>query len=103
MDYAGFWDQSKLIPIIEGFIFSIILIYITSSLRILSPRNVDWLSFGDGTAEISWEFFRKQPLFQFPLGLNPSYGLEVSSTVAFDGQIPIMSFFFHPFSDLRSL
>jgi hypothetical protein len=100
MDYARFWDQSKLIAIIEGFIFSIILIYITSSLRILSPRNVDWLSFGDGTAEISWEFFRKQPLFQFPLGLNPSYGLEVSSTVAFDGQIPIMSFFFHPFSDL---
>ncbi len=80
--------------------FSIILIFITSSFRVINPKNVDWLSFGDGTAEISWEFFRKQPLFQFPLGLNPRYGLEVSSTAAFDGQIPIMSFIFHPIESL---
>ena len=47
--------------------------------------------------EIAWEFFRNQPLLQFPLGLNPKYGLEISSTMAFDGQIPLFSLIFHPF------
>jgi hypothetical protein len=100
INYAKIWIKSNLISIFESFMFSIILIFITSSFRVINPKNVDWLSFGDGTAEISWEFFRKQPLFQFPLGLNPRYGLEVSSTAAFDGQIPIMSFIFHPIESL---
>ena len=86
--------------VIESLIFSTALIYVSSGLRIISPRYSDWLSFGDGTGEISWEFFRKQPIIQFPLGLNPQYGLEVSSTAAFDGQIPIMSFVLHPFTNL---
>jgi hypothetical protein len=87
-------------PVFESFIFSTVLIYVSSGLRVINPKYSDWLSFGDGTAEISWEFFRNQPLFQFPLGLNPQYGLEVSSTAAFDGQIPIMSFVLHPFANL---
>jgi hypothetical protein len=92
------WNQKRVISILESILFSIILIQISSSFRILNPKYADWLSIGDGTAEISWEFFRTQPLIQFPLGLNPRYGLEFSSTVAFDGQIPLMSFIFHPFS-----
>ena len=71
-----------------------------SGVKIINPRNVDWLSVGDGTAEISWEFFRRQPVFQFPLGLNPNYGLEISSTVALDGQIPLLSFIFHPIANI---
>jgi len=86
--------------VFESLIFSTVLIYVSSGLRVINPKYSDWLSFGDGTAEISWEFFRKQPIFQFPLGLNPRYGLEVSSTAAFDGQIPIMSFALHPFANL---
>jgi hypothetical protein len=89
-----------LITLSESFIFSLTLIYITSGLSILNPKRTDWLSVGDGTGEISWEFFRSQPLFQFPLGLNPKYGLEISNTAALDGQIPIMSFLFHPFSEI---
>ena len=96
--FGFLWNQKKVISILESILFSIILIQISSSFRILNPKYADWLSIGDGTAEISWEFFRTQPLIQFPLGLNPRYGLEFSSTVAFDGQIPLMSFIFHPFS-----
>ena len=87
-------------PILESILFSTILIYFSSGFQLINPKFSSWLSFGDGTQEISWEFFRKQPLFQYPLGLNPQYGLEVSSTAAFDGQIPIMSFFLHPFENL---
>jgi hypothetical protein len=85
---------------IQGLIFSIGTIFITSGIRIIDPRYIDWLSVGDGTAEISWEFFRKQPLFQLPIGINPSYGLEISSTFALDGQIPLFSLIFHPLSSI---
>jgi hypothetical protein len=98
--YKPFWNQTDLISIVEGMLLSIILLFVTSGLKIINPKNVGWLSFGDGTSEISWEFFRKQPLIQFPIGLNPNYGLEVSSTLAFDGQLPLMSLFFHPLSSV---
>lgn len=100
MRFKSSWNTSNIFIVLEGFVFSIMLLLISSGLKIISPKNNDWLSFGDGTAEISWEFFRQQPLFQYPLGLNPQYGLEISSTAAFDGQIPIMSFVLHPFENL---
>ena len=82
----------------EGILFSILTIFVTANIKIINPRNTDWLSVGDGMAELSWEFFRNQPIFQFPLGLNPNYGLEISSTMAFDGQIPLFSLLLHPLS-----
>ena len=81
-----------------GITFSLILISVSSGLKILNPTNSSWLTVGDGIQEISWEFFRDQPIFQFPLGLNPKYGLEISSTIAFDGQVPILSLILHPFN-----
>lgn len=86
--------------LLYGFIFSIFLIYFTANLNIINPSYTGWLQVGDGISELSWEFFRRQPILQFPLGLNPKYGLEISSTMVFDGQIPIMSLFFHLFSEI---
>ena len=100
MKYKNSRNQSNIFLILEGFIFSIMLLFISSGLKVVNPKNSGWLSVGDGTMEISWEFFRHQPLIQFPLGLNPNYGLELSSTLAFDGQIPVMSLLFHPLSAL---
>ena len=84
--------------IIISFIFSLITLFIISGLRIINPRNTGWLVIGDGEMEIAWEFFRYQPIFQIPLGLNPKYGLETSTTIAFDAQIPLMSLILHPLS-----
>jgi hypothetical protein len=84
----------------EGFLYSLLLIWITTGFGIINPRKTGWLSDGDGTSEIGWEFFRRTPLIQFPLGVNPDYGLEISSSVALDGQIPLFSLFLHPFSFL---
>ena len=81
-------------------LFSLFLINVVSGLKILIPSETNWLSIGDGTSEISWEFFRREPLFQFPFGKNPNYGLEISSTIAFDGQIPLLSIFFKLFNFL---
>jgi hypothetical protein len=84
------------ISLVESFMYALFLLMLTSGLKIINPKNTSWLSFGDGTSEIAWEFFRQQPILQFPLGLNPRYGLEISSTIAFDGQIPLMSLLLHP-------
>jgi hypothetical protein len=84
--------------LVYGTFYSLILLFIISGFGILNPKNKNWLSIGDGTGQISWEFFRDQPLLQFPLGLNPNYGLEISNTMAFDGQIPLMSLILHPIS-----
>jgi hypothetical protein len=84
----------------ESLIYSLIILTLTSGLKIINPKATFWLSYDDGTQEIAWEFFRRQPVLQFPLGLNPLYGLEISSTIAFDGQIPLMSLILHPFDAL---
>jgi hypothetical protein len=86
--------------ILQSFVFSVLTLILIAGIKVINPRNVGWLSVGDGTGEISWEFFRKQPIFQFPFGLNPKYGLEISSTAVLDGQIPLFSFIFHPISNL---
>ena len=92
--------HNNLFYLIIGFIFSLITIFVISGLRIINPRNTGWLVIGDGEMEIAWEFFRYQPIFQIPFGLNPKYGLETSTTIAFDTQIPIMSLILHPLSPL---
>jgi len=92
--------KNNLFYSVAGFVFSFVTIFITSGLQIINPRNVGWLARGDGKTEIAWEFFRYQPIFQLPLGLNPKYGLEIASTIAFDAQIPIMSLLLHPFSSI---
>ena len=84
----------------EGFLYSLLLIWITTGFGIINPRKTGWLSDRDGTSEIGWEFFRRTPLLQFPLGVNPDYGLEISSSVALDGQIPLLSLLLHPFSNI---
>jgi hypothetical protein len=90
--------QNNLFYLIISFIFSLTTIFVISGLRIINPRNTGWLVIDDGEMEIAWEFFRYQPIFQIPFGLNPKYCLEISTTIAFDAQIPIMSLILHPLS-----
>ena len=90
----------RILPALESLVFSFTLITVTAGMKIINPKNVSWLQDGDGTAELSWEFFRRQSLFQFPIGKNPNYGLEISNSIAFDGAIPLMSLILRPFSFL---
>ena len=92
-------NSNNIRTLAESFLYSIVLIWITSGIRIIDPRTTGWLSHGDGTQELGWEFFRRTPLLQFPLGINPNYGLEISSSIALDGQIPLFSLLLHPFSN----
>jgi len=66
---------------------------------ILDPRNTAWLMKGDpATHFLGWEFFRRAPLVQWPIGANPYYGMEMSSSVVFTDSIPLLALLFKPFS-----
>jgi hypothetical protein len=42
---------------------------------------------------VGWMFFRNSP-WTFPIGLNPTYGLDFSSSIVFSDSIPLMAFVF---------
>jgi Family of unknown function (DUF6311) len=66
-------------------------------LRVLDVTNVRWLLVGDSAqAYLGWEFFRKTPLLQWPLGENPSFGVGFSSTIVFADGIPLVSIVLKP-------
>lgn len=87
--------KSKLaIPLIVGILSYALVIGLTP----LSFQNIGWLSKGDMLFNyIGWEVFRYGP-WTNPIGLNPNYGLEFSSSIVFSDSIPILAIFFKIFS-----
>ena len=66
---------------------------------ILNPQNSGWLMADDPAQHfLAWQFFRTSPFFQWPLGANPHYGMEISSSIVFTDSIPLLAFFFKPIS-----
>ncbi len=65
--------------------------------RALDPQNIAWLKDGDpATHYLGWVFFRHSP-WSFPLGLNPSYGMELGSAIIFSDSNPLLALLFKPF------
>lgn len=68
--------------------------------RALNPINIAWLGEGDpATHYLGWLFYRNAP-WEFPLGLNPSYGLELANSILYSDSNPLMAFLFKPFNAL---
>ena len=86
------------IDLILGVVYSSILVYIIMGFKVLNPNYVDWLAIDDGKAEIGWEFFRNQPLLQFPIGQNSLYGLDLSSSIIFTDAMSMYALILKPFS-----
>ena len=60
----------------------------------LNPTRLDFAQGVDPFKDyMGWVFFRDTP-WSFPLGLNPSYGLEFSNSVVFTDSIPLLAIFF---------
>jgi len=59
---------------------------------VLDFSNILWLTTSSDTFTqyLGWEFFRKDA-WHWPLGANPRYGLEFSSSVIFSDSIPLVS------------
>jgi len=61
-------------------------------------NEVDWL-LGSGdksNAQNGWTFF-KNDVWHFPLGKNPNYGLDISTSIIFSDSIPLFAFIFKIF------
>ncbi len=73
-----------------------------ADVSILNPSNTDWILQNDDSSwhYFVWQFFRQSPLLQFPLGANPRYGLDISSSIIYSDSIPLMAFIFKPISPL---
>lgn len=66
---------------------------------ILNPLNESWLlGGGDLTQQyFGWAFFRHSP-WTLPLGLNPMYGMDISSSIVYSDGNPLISILLKPFS-----
>jgi Family of unknown function (DUF6311) len=68
--------------------------------RALNPTNIAWLGAGDPAAHyLGWLFYRNAP-WEFPLGLNSSYGLELANSITYSDSNPLLAFLFKPFDFL---
>lgn len=66
--------------------------------HILDPTNTLWLRDGDPAIHyLGWAFFRSTP-WTLPIGLNPRYGLELSSSIVYSDSIPLFAFLFKALS-----
>ena len=66
---------------------------------VLNPQNIAWLGGGfDPTQHyLGWAFFRNST-WSFPLGLNPDFGMDISSSIVYSDSIPLLAFIFKPFA-----
>ena len=89
--------SSNLIPIVMGIAAFIAVV----GLGILNPRNVSWLLADfDMTLEyLGWAFYRYGP-WTFPIGLNPHFGLDISSSIIYSNSMPLFAMVFKPFSNI---
>lgn len=85
--------------LLAPFLLGITSYLLTVGIKPLNPNYIGWL-FGrlDPTQHyLGWEFFRNSS-WQWPLGLNPEYGLGISSSVVYSDSIPLLALLFKPFS-----
>jgi Family of unknown function (DUF6311) len=81
---------SVLIPICLG-IFACLMVV---GPKALNPTVLDLAQGVDPFKDyVGWMFFRNSP-WTFPIGLNPTYGLDFSSSIVFSDSIPLMAFVF---------
>ncbi|GAA0585875.1 hypothetical protein GCM10009416_25240 [Craurococcus roseus] len=68
--------------------------------RPLDPGDLGWLTQGDPAQYLlGWSFFRESP-WTLPPGANPSFGIEIASSVFFSDSIPLFALLFKALSPL---
>ena len=58
--------------------------------NVMHPKNINWLLTDfDMTLEyLGWAFYRHSP-WSSPIGLNPNFGLDISSSIIYSNSLPI--------------
>ena len=78
--------------------FGVFVFLWTIGVEVLRPENIGWLKGIDSLQHyLGWSFFRFSD-WTLPVGLNPNYGLGISSSIVFSDSIPLLAIFLKPFS-----
>jgi hypothetical protein len=78
------------IPILLGVVACLLVV----GPNALNPAVLDLAQGVDPFKDyVGWMFFRNSP-WTFPIGLNPTYGLEFSNSIVFSDSIPLLAFLF---------
>lgn len=84
--------KKKYLPIL----FGISVFFIIVGALPLDPTNINWLlNSGNDPAQhyLGWAFFKLGD-WTYPIGLNPQFGLQISSSIIFSDSIPLLAIFF---------
>ena len=86
---------------IPSILIGVIAFYIIVGPLALLPTNIAWLGarFDPTQHYLGWAFFREAP-WSFPLGLNPGFGMDISSSIIYSDSIPLVAFLLKPFVNL---
>jgi hypothetical protein len=77
----------------------LICFFCIAPFSILLPTNLAWIGPYDPTMHyLGWAVFQNSP-WSWPLGLNPDYGLQISSSIVYSDAIPLFAFFFKALKD----
>jgi hypothetical protein len=86
------------LPILIG----VAAFFLIAGPHFLNPLNIAWMSGGDSLQHyLGWAFFRNSP-WDWPLGLNPKYGMDFSNSIVFTDSIPLLAIPFKIISHLLS-
>ena len=93
-------SRSNFIGLIAVLFLSIALSFLLLGGAVLNPSNIAWLQFGDmAQSYLGWSFFSNSP-WAIPLGSNPDFGLQLSSSIVYSDSIPILAIFFKLFNSI---
>lgn len=85
---------------------SLLVVFLFSSFYLgfenLNPNNDTWLNNPDLLSyQLPWKYF-KNDIWRFPIFLNPTYGLEYSTSILYADNVTILNIFFKLFKNLLS-
>lgn len=84
------WN-TRLLDSLLSILVGVLCFFIASYPEILSPSNLNWLRGEDPALHyLGWSFFRHTP-WEFPLGFNPNFGLEIATSIIYTDSIPLLA------------
>ena len=87
-------NRDRLMTLIAPIVLGLISFFVVVGPLPLNPLNVSWLNGWDPQQEyFGWAIYRNGP-WQFPLGLNPNFGLEFGSSIVYSDSIPLLALAF---------
>jgi len=85
-------NNNKYLDSFVSICIGVVAFFIILDYNFLDPKNVNWLLHHDfSPAYLGWEFYRRDEIGGSVIGANPTYGLEMSSSVLHSATIPLLS------------